>query len=306
MGANHSHHHDVAGKKIGWTILLNAAITLAEVIGGLLTGYLALLADAVHNLSDVAAMILAWAGAKGSMKPATKRSTYGFKRVEVMTALISAFSLIAIAIFVLVEAWDRYRHPVQLEQPWLFIGVACIGLLGNMFSMLVLRSEKDKSLNMKSAFFHMYYDMLSSVFVISGGIVIMYTGWVVIDPILSAIIAVMILRSSYMVIHDATLIFLEAVPPGIEFDKVFEAIKAVPRVQDVHDLHIWSLSSNEVALSCHVCLDEADFASGPDIIVEINEMLRRKFHIGHGTIQLEKRDCARSHLLCQHSDHFWE
>lgn len=297
---------DISGRKIGWTILLNSIITLAEFIGGLMTGYLALLADAVHNLSDVASLILAWFGAKSSMRPATKRSTYGYKRVEVMTAFISAVSLVVIAVYILIEAWHRYQNPVELKEPWLFMTVAVIGLLGNLFSVLVLRSERDKSLNMKSAFFHMYYDMLSSITVIGGGIVIILTGWTLIDPILSAVIAVMIFRSSYLVIHDATLIFLEAVPTGIKFDDVLAGIKAIPRVQDVHDLHIWSLSSNEIALSCHICLDESDYADGPDIIVQINRMLREKFNIGHGTIQLEKQECARNHLLCQSHEHIWE
>lgn len=304
MGAGCS--SDVSGRKIGWTILLNSIITLAEFIGGLVTGYLALLADAVHNLSDVASLILAWFGAKSSMKPATKRSTYGYKRIEVMTAFISAVSLVVIAVYILREAWERYWNPVELKEPWLFLTVAVIGLLGNLFSVIVLRSEREKSLNMKAAFFHMYFDMLSSIAVIGGGLVILATGWRVIDPILSAIIAVMIFRSSYLVIHDATLIFLEAVPSSIRFDDVLEAIRKIPRVKDVHDLHIWSLSSNEIALSCHVCLDESDYAEGPDVIVQINEMLRQQFRIGHGTIQLERQECARNHLLCQSHEHIWE
>jgi len=305
----HQHSHDdfnVSGRKLVWTILFNLLITIAEVIGGLITGYLALLADAIHNLSDVAALGLAWLGAKGSQKPATKRSTYGFKRVEVMTAFISAVALIVIAIFILIEAYQRYIHPQPITSPWIFLSVACIGLIGNIVSIWLLSTEKGKSLNMKTAFLHMLYDALSSVVVIIGGIIIILTGWFSIDVILSSAIALMIFWSSYLVIREAVSIFLEAVPSDIEFDAVLHAIENIPRVQDVHDLHIWSLSSHEIALSCHVAIEEKDFQNGPDIIVDINTMLRERFKIGHGTIQLEKNTCDRNDILCKHSDHRWE
>lgn len=303
----HSHAEpQVSRSKLVWTILLNIVITAAEFFAGIVSGYLALLADAVHNLSDVAALILAWLGVKGSQMPATKRSTYGFKRVEVMTALISAVALVVIAIYILNEAYERFMSPQPILHPLLFISVAVIGLIGNLLSVWLLHGEKGKSLNMKTAFLHMAFDAISSVAVIIGGIFILLTGWVMIDVILSSLIAIMIFWSSYMVIKEAVMILLEAVPTGVEFDRIHDALKAVPRVEEVHDLHIWSLSSREIALSCHVCLAEKDFQAGPDIIVEINRMLAKQFDIGHGTIQLEKESCARSDLLCRHNDHHWE
>ena len=255
MGHSHAHNR-VSTKKLLWAIFVNLLITVAELIGGALSGLLALMADGVHNLSDVAALVLALLGAKGSEAPATKKSTYGYKRVEVMTALVSAAALVAIAVFIFVEAYDRWQQPVPITRPWMFISIAVIGLLGNLFSVWFLSSERGKSLNMKTAYLHMAYDAVSSVAVIAGGVVIILTGWVLIDVILSTFIAVMILWSSYMVIKEAVLVFLEAVPSGIEFDDVHQAILDTPRVKEVHDLHIWSLSSHEVALSCHVCLDE--------------------------------------------------
>ncbi len=307
MTHNHSHMpEEVSGRRLAWTILFNMVITIAEVIGGLMTGYLALLADAMHNLSDVASLILAWLGIKSSQKPATKRSTYGYKRVEVMTALISAVSLIVIAIFILREAFERVANPQPITDPWVFLTVAVIGLLGNIVSIKLLHSEKGKSLNMKTAFLHMFFDALSSVVVIIGGIVIILTDLYIVDVVLTAAIALMIFWSSYLVIKEAVWIFLEGVPQGIDFDKVLEAIMKVNKVRNVHDLHIWSLSSQEVALSCHVCISEKDFQEGPNIIVKINELLRTEFEIGHGTIQLEKDECDREDLLCQYSEHRWE
>ncbi|MFQ6008361.1 MAG: cation diffusion facilitator family transporter, partial [Candidatus Zixiibacteriota bacterium] len=249
---------------------------------------------------DVAALGLAWLGVKGSEKPATKTSTYGYKRVEVMTAFVSAVALVVIAIFILIEAYDRLRHPQPITDPEIFLSVAVIGLIGNLVSIRLLHSEKGKSLNMKTAFLHMVYDALSSVVVITGGVVIVLTGWYAIDAFLSTAIALMIFWSSYLVIKEAVIIFLEGVPQRIDFDSVANAIRAIPEVQDVHDLHIWSLSSQEVALSCHVDIDEKEFQNGPNIVRAINTMLKEQFEIGHGTIQVEKHECGHPDLLCRH------
>ncbi len=295
----HGHiNKKVSRGRLFWTIVFNALITVAEFMGGMVTGYLALIADAVHNLSDVAALGLALLGVKGAELPASKTSTYGYKRVEVITAFISAVSLVVIACFIFLEAFERFVSPQPITKPLVFIGVALIGLLGNIFSIWLLHSEKGKSLNMKTAFLHMAYDAVSSVAVLIGGIIIMLTGWYLLDVILSMLIGLMIIYSSYMVIKEAVLIFLEAVPQGIDFDQVHDAISKMPRVRDVHDLHIWSLSSNEIALSCHVSVQQEDYSHGPDLIVQINTMLLSKFKIGHGTIQLEIDDCHRTDVLC--------
>ncbi len=299
-------HTKVSGRKLFWTIVFNFGITVAEIVGGLLSGYLALLADAVHNLTDVASLGLAWLGVKGSQKPATKKSTYGYKRVEVMTAFISAVFLVVVAIFILKEAYERLLNPQPITKPGIFLSIAGIGLLGNVLSIYFLNSEKGKSLNMKTAFLHMAYDTASSVVVIVGGVVILFTGWYVIDVILSAAIAVMIFWSSYLVIREVVLVFLEAVPRRVDFDSVLKSLKGIPHVRDVHDLHIWSLSSYEVALSCHVTIEQKDFQKGPDIIVQINRMLDEQFDIGHGTIQIEKHEGSRPDLLCRQHEHRWE
>ncbi len=298
----HSHdHQQVSGKKLFWTIVFNLIITIAEFIGGILSGYLALIADAVHNLSDVAALILAWLGAKGSELPPTKKSTYGYLRIEVMTAFISAVSLVVISIYIMMEAYDRFYNPQELKYPVMFLTVSVIGLIGNIVSIVLLQSEKGKSLNMKTAFLHMAYDALSSVAVIIGGIVIIMTNIYLIDVFLSFIIALMILWSSYSVLKEATLVFLEAVPPGIDFDKVHSEMMTFDKIIDVHDLHIWSLSSKEIALSCHVCVDDSELTNSPALTRALNAMLKDKFKIGHGTIQVETHRCDNSDLLCTHN-----
>ncbi|HOD65369.1 MAG TPA: cation diffusion facilitator family transporter [candidate division Zixibacteria bacterium] len=282
-----------SGARLGWAILFNTAITAAEIVGGLISGYLALLADAVHNLSDVAALGLAWLGWRGSRLPATKRSTFGFLRVEVITALVSAVALVVVAVFILIEAYRRFLAPQPISHPVVFLTVAAIGLLGNLFSIWILHAERSSSLNMKTAFLHMFYDALSSVVVIAGGLVMLATGWYLVDVILSAAIAVMIFWSSWLVIREAAMILLEAVPAGIEYDAVIAALRADPAVVGVHDLHIWSLSSREVALSCHVCVDPGDLARGPEVIARLSRGMQERFAINHSTMQLETEECGR-------------
>jgi cobalt-zinc-cadmium efflux system protein len=287
----HEHDHHTSNRRLGWTIVFNLAITVAEFVGGFISGYLALVADAVHNLSDVAALVLAWLGARGAALPATKRSTYGLKRLEVITALTSAVGLVVVAVFIVQEAYDRFVNPQPIGHPALFLTVAVIGLIGNLLSVKMLHSERDHSLNLKTAFLHMTFDALSSVAVIVGGIVILLTGFTRLDAVLAALIGVLILLSSYGVIKEAVLVLLEAAPDRIDFDAVREAVAQTDRVRSVHHLHIWSLSSREVAMSCHICLDEADLPRGPEVIGLIAQALEKKFGIGHVTVQVEKFDC---------------
>lgn len=299
MDHGQTHHSTTSGKRLSWTIAFNVVITAAEIVGGLLTGYLALLADAVHNLSDVAALILAWFGVKGAQRPASKRSTYGWQRLEVIMALISAVALIAAAGFIVIEAYHRLVEPQLINRPGIFMTIAVIGLLGNILSVWLLESERSKSLNMKTAFLHMTFDAASSVAVIAGGLLIIFKDWYIVDPILSLLIAVIILISTYRVIREAVLILMEAVPDRIDFDEVHGAIGELEGVCNVHHLHIWSLSSTEVALSCHVSVPGDDPVDNSIIIEKIDGMLKQRFDIGHTTIQVEQAGLHSDDPVCR-------
>jgi len=176
----HQHSHKTDAKKLGWTILLNFGITVAEVIGGVASGSLALLSDAGHNLSDVIALILAYFGARGAAIKPTKRSTYGFKRLEVVTALINALSLVAIAVFITDEAFHRYAAPKTIDGS-IMLSVATLGLIGNILSVWILHRDRNRTINNRAAFLHMLYDAISSVAVIIGGIIIIISGWYLLD-----------------------------------------------------------------------------------------------------------------------------
>jgi len=296
MTVHHDHRHDHGARRIGWTILLNIGITAAEVVGGIVSGSLALLSDAGHNFSDVIALVLAYFGAWGSTLPPTKRSTYGFKRLEVVTAFVNALALVAIAFFITYEAIRRYAAPVPIHAP-IMLTVAVIGLLGNLLSVWVLARDRDRTINTRAAYLHMLYDAVSSVAVIIGGIIILFSGWYLLDLILSVMIAVMILWSGLDVLKEAGGIFMEAAPRGVDIDEVSRSIREVPGVADVHHLHVWSISSNQIALSCHVALTNTTSGDFPAVIKAIHTVLQQRHGIDHATIQPEVDICPERPII---------
>lgn len=298
---HHGHRHGSDSKKLGLTILLNLIITAAEFVGGIISGSLALLSDALHNLSDVIALVLAWFGAKGSEIKPTSRSTYGFKRLEVVTAFVNALSLVIIAVYIIFEAFDRFSDPQPIDGV-IMLSVAAIGLLGNVLSVWILHRDRNRTINNRAAFLHMLYDAISSVAVIIGGIIILLTDWYLLDLILSILISMMILWSSFDILKEAAGIFMEVAPKGIDSDKVKAAIEELPSVNEAHHIHIWSISSSQVALSCHVVLKDGDCAGCTTVIREVHILLAERFGITHATIQPEGRFCPEVPLVSDIKD----
>lgn len=294
----HEHGYDRNGRNIGWAILINIGITVAEAIGGTLSGSLALLSDAGHNLSDVISLGLSFLGEKISARRPTRRHTFGFKRTEIFTALINSLALVGIAFFIVVEALKRISEPPQLSLG-LMLGVATIGLLGNLFSMVIVGKSRESNLNVKAAYLHLLYDALSSVAVIVSAVLIFLTGWTFLDLAASLLIAGLVLWSGLGVVKKTIHIFMQGVPEHLEFDKIHESILKVPGVESVHGLHIWSIDSADVFLSCHVCLEETDGNSDTDRIIQtINEALDQNYHIHHTVIQAETRNLCKMDTLC--------
>lgn len=293
----HNHSHNLKAKRIGWAILINIFITIAEAIGGTLSGSLALLSDAGHNLSDVISLGLSYLGEKISERKATRRHTFGFKRTEIFTALINSLSLIGIALFIVFEAIKRVSSPTQLSLQ-LMLGVAVIGLFGNIFSMLIL-GKKERNLNIKAAYLHLFYDAVSSVAVIICSILIYLTSWTTVDLIGSLLIAGMIIWSGIGIIKKTIHIFMQGVPEHLEFDQVLKDILGIAGVKSVHDLHIWSINSNETFLSCHICIDEDEGEKNTDHIIQnINEVLLKNYNIHHTVIQTENQNLCEMDPLC--------
>lgn len=291
----HAHAHlssAMPGKRLGLVILLNAAITVAEFVAGFLSGSLALVSDAGHNLSDVLALMLGYAGERAARSRPSARFSFGLRRLEVLIALVNAVSLLAIGVFIVIEAVRRFAAP-QPVQGGLMLVVALVGLVGNALSILLLQRHRGHSLNLKAAFLHLLYDTISSLAVVGVGLVLLYRPWYWLDLTVSLVIVVMMIWSSLSIITEAVRVFLQATPSSIDPGQVRGAILAVAGVASLHGLHIWSVSSNEVFLSCHVCTVSSETDSNA-VIQSINRTLREDFGIEHSAVQVETRPLCES------------
>lgn len=306
MGHDHTHSHEHShahGYTIGrfaLVVLLNIIITITQYIGGIVSGSLALISDAGHNLSDVISLILGYIGQKISRKKPGKHYSFGLKRFEVLVALINALTLLLIGGYIIMEAVSRYIQ-TQPINPGIMLPIACIGLAGNGISMLVLYKSRNLNLNLKAAFLHLMYDAVSSVGVILTGIVLLfYSHLVILDLIVSVAIACMIVASSLDIIKNSLRIFLQGLPPGIHFDDVYKALVGMPGIASIHGLHIWSVDSNEVFLSCHLCMDNDSTVHSDIMIQRVNEMLDKNFGITHTALQIEHTNlCSLNGSCCR-------
>ncbi len=280
-------------------ILFNTVITLAEYIGGMLSGSLALISDAGHNLSDVLSLMLGYAGEKVIETDPNKRYTFGLKRFEVLIALVNALILVGIGIFIVTEAVSRFNNPVKIDTGIMLV-VASIGLLGNVFSILVLSRNRHSNLNMRAAFLHLLYDAISSVGVIASGIIIHFTDIYWIDLFFSIIIVIMIVWSSKDIIIESLHIFMQGAPVHIDSDDIYRGILNLENVGGVHGLHIWSINSKEIFLSCHILTDpDAGRVNTDELIRNVNRLLEEEFGIEHTTLQIETEEvCKLSDGIC--------
>lgn len=283
-------------KKIGWVILFNLIITIAEYIGGILSGSLALISDAGHNLTDVISLILGYFGEKFSHKEPTKKHTFGFKRIEVITALINSVSLLGIGIYIIYEAITRLNS-AEIIDTKIMLGVAAIGLIGNLVSVLVLHKEKDTNLNTKAAFLHLFFDTLSSVIVVAVGIIIYFTNLRFLDLAASFVISMIVLYSGFEILKKTIHILMQGIPENIDFEEVYKKLNSINNVRSVHGLHIWSIDSNEIFLSCHVCIDKKNNNQN-EIIKKINSMLKKEYEINHTSIQVENENICKNKKVC--------
>jgi cobalt-zinc-cadmium efflux system protein len=278
---------------VGATIVFVAI----ELFAGIRAHSLALVSDAGHNATDSLALLLAWIANYLESKPANEIKTYGYQRAGVLAAFVNALTLIALAAWIFYESAQRLRQPEQVHQG-VMIGVALLGLLLNVAIMWVLRSARRKDINVRSAFTHMLGDALGSIGIIVGAIVIAYTGWVQVDPLLSILIGVLIIWTAWDIIHESLNILLEGLPRGIALQDVIGSMRRVEGVMDVHDLHIWSLGSRTHALSCHVLIEDVPPSESDVILRRLNGVLEREFHISHTTVQFEHLSCAISGNGC--------
>jgi cobalt-zinc-cadmium efflux system protein len=303
-GGSHSHGHDsshrharhVHGVTSGLLLRISLVITLVFVLGEAIAGYfahsLALMSDAGHNLSDALALGLAAYAIWIAKKPANAQRTYGYHRVGILAALLNTVTLIVIAISILVGAYRLFRAPEHVDAT-LMLWVAAVALLMNTVIAYLLHGGAQKSMNMRAAFIHMAGDALSSLAVLAAGFIVLKTGWPYADPSVSVLIAAFILFSSWGIVRDATDVLLEGSPKDLDMEKMVKALRQVPHVKAVHDLHAWTVSDGMNCLSCHVVVGEGcTMPLCSKIIQAINELLYDDFQIAHPTVQIElEGDC---------------
>lgn len=277
-------------------IALTAVTLVAEVIGGFWTNSLALLSDAAHVFMDLFALGLSLAAIRLATRPVSDRRTYGWHRAEILASLINGLSLLIIAAGILHEAWGRFQHPEPVKSGEMFV-IAVIGLIMNLIAARLLHGHAHHDLNVRSAFLHVLGDALASVGVIIGGLIMLQTGWYVVDSLISAGIALIIGGGSLRILREAGHILLEGVPPHIDLKQVVERIKGQEGVNDVHQLHVWSICSHITALSAHIDLQPDYLQRQGEVIGRIEAMLDHDFHITRTTLQGQCYSCANGDTL---------
>ena len=297
--ANHAHHRALpVASKLKFGIMLSSLILAAELAGGLLANSLALLADAGHVFADVIALSLSWYGVKQAERPASHSMTFGYHRVGVLIAIVNALSILAIALVIFYEAFHRLQQPPEVNSP-LMLSVAVVGLGVNLFVASWLRKEQKANINVRSAFWHALGDALASTGVILGGTIILLTGLFVVDPIISIAIGLIIVLAAWSILRDGLRVLLEATPRGIDIRKIVNSLNQISGVRDVHDLHVWSITPQLHAMSCHVLIDDLTTSEAANIREQIKEVLSQQYNIEHTTLEMECDQCSANDIFCK-------
>lgn len=288
MGPGHDHEVRAGNRRaLALALAITAAYTAVEVVGGFLTGSLALLADAVHMLSDNVSIALALVAVWLAAKPATSERTYGYKRAEVLAALANGVTLVALSIWIFYEAARRFQDPPDVLGGWVLV-IALVGVGVNVGAGAILFRARNRSLNVEAAYRHVFADLLGSLGVATAAVIILLTGWLAADPLVSILIGALVLASSWSILRDATAILLEASPKGIDTRAVGERLARAPGVVEVHDLHVWTITSGFPALSAHVLVGRDEDCHGRRRELEV--LLGQEFGIEHTTLQVDHVD----------------
>jgi cobalt-zinc-cadmium efflux system protein len=276
-------------QRLWWSMLLVGGFMVVEVIGGMMSGSLALLADAGHMLTDTASLALAWAAARASRRPAGPLHTYGYHRMQIIAALINGVAFVAVVIWIAVEAVQRLLQPVEVLGGLMLV-VALLGLLVNIVAFAVLHRGSSHDLNLRAALVHVLGDLLGSVAAIVAAGVILWSGWMPIDPLLSLLVALLILRSAWYVVRHSVHILLEGAPQDVDVEALRNVLtEAVPAVQDIHHIHLWSLTPEWPMLTMHVTVAHEGNCS--EVLACLKKILVERFGIRHSTIQVEPGEC---------------
>ena len=290
MGHSHSHNHSHSNMKdrnLIISILLNILITSAQVIGGIISGSLALLSDALHNFSDVISLVVSYVASKLSRQKASIHRTFGYKRAEILAAFINASTLVIVGVLLIIEAVKRFKNPQEIESN-LVIWLSVIAILANGFSVLLLKKDADSNLNMKSAYLHLFTDMLASIAVLIGGLLMKYYQVFWVDSVLTFLIAIYLVWVGYDLLKKSTKILMLFTPEQVDIKAVLRAVHKIPKVNKLHHVHVWCLNDDELHLEAHLDLSEnISIDEFNRVLKQIEDVLHDEFDINHITIQPE-------------------
>ena len=286
MGHSHS-HPDLKGRNLLIAIILNILITVSQVIGGIISGSLSLLSDALHNFSDVISLAVSYIADRFSKKDASTKRTFGYKRAEIIAAFVNSSTLIIVAFYLIYEAVLRFQHPQEIISG-IVIWLALLGIIANGFSVLLLRKDAKENMNMRSAYLHLFTDMTASIAVLIGGILMKYYGWYWVDSVLTVLIAVYLLFMGYDLLKSSFKVLMLFTPDDINLEIISSAISEFPEIKNVHHMHVWQLNEKETHLEAHIeFYKDISISQFDDILDKVDELLYQDFGINHINIQPE-------------------
>jgi len=294
----HHQHPDSSGRLL-FSIFVNALITIVQIAGGILSNSLALISDAIHNLSDTLALVLAWIANKVSKRKPDSRRTFGYQRFEILSAFVNASALTGVSIYLIYTAIVRLLHPQQITAGLMFY-IAMFGLIGNLLSMLFLHRDSKHNLNVKAAYLHLLGDTLSSVAVVIGAIVIHFTVLTWIDPALTLIISMVIIKQAYQILRESVDILMQSTPAHLDLEEIKSRIEKNTRVCNVHHVHCWQLQDGQVHFEAHIeASSDMPVSESGKLAGQIKDQLWEQFAISHTTLQIEYRCCDDTDLIKQ-------
>ncbi|NCC76783.1 MAG: cation transporter [Clostridia bacterium] len=285
----------MSGTRIFWVTVLNFVITLAEVIGGLLSGSLALLSDSLHNLSDTVAIALSYVANRIAQRPKNPKKTFGYKRTEILAAFVNSTFLIMVSVFLMVEAVQRWRHPEAIDGLLMMV-VATIGLLANLLSVILLRRESHGNINIKSSYLHLMSDTVSSVGVVLGGLLIKVWGWYWVDPLITLLISLYIMREAWTIVRLSIDILMQS-GANLDYEKIRQGIEAMDGVNNIHHVHSWMTNENTIFFEAHLDLDDMSLCEVQNILVKVEHLLVEGHGISHVTLQPEVNKCSNKTMF---------
>ncbi len=296
--SEHHHHHDVSGKNLFITILLNIIITISQIVGGIFSGSLALLSDAMHNFSDVLALLIAYIANRLAARPNSESKTFGYKRAEILAALFNASVLIGIAIFLIVESFHKFYHPEAINSIWV-IGLGLLSIVLNAVSVLLIKDDAHDNMNIKAAYLHLLTDVMTSVAVVGGGLLMYYFELFWVDPVISALIALYLIWASFGLVKESSAILMQFTPEGVNIEEVIGSIEEESEIANVHHIHLWKLDDKHIHLEAHLDFKKDLSLSESNAVIDTLELkLHDIFDIEHTTFQCEfQRDDNKNKIV---------